>query len=370
MRPYRIDVAPQTLSDLHDRLARTRWPEPTYGEGWTRGMDQAWLRELCGYWREHYDWRAQEAAWNVLPQFVTAIDGIDIHFIRIRAGGPRAGVPLLMLHGWPGSIAEFDHVIGPLTEPAAHGMPGPAFDLVLPSLPGFGFSGKPREAGWHADRIAAAFHVLMTHTLGYPRYGLQGGDWGSIIGRRLAVQFPEDLIGLHLNMPYGPPPSPEDPFAPQFQKLLQSETGYLSVQNTRPDALTIAQTDSPAGLAAWVLEKFHAWSGRPADLDARFGRDRLITNLMFYWVTDSAHSAARQYYENAQRPPWFLHPRIDVPTAFAVFPDELYRVPRAWLEPQFDIRRWTQMPRGGHFAAMDEPQLLVEDVRAFFGALT
>jgi microsomal epoxide hydrolase len=346
------------LADLRERLARTRWPEPTYGKGWTRGMDRGWLRNLCDYWRDQYDWRLHEDAWNAHAQFVAEIDGVDIHFLHVRAANPRGAMPLLMLHGWPGSIAEFDRVIGPLADSG--------FDLVIPSLPGFGFSGKPREPGWHADRMAAAFHTLMTHALGYARYGLQGGDWGSIIGRRLAARFPGELIGLHLNMPYAPPPSPDDAFVPQFQAMMQRETGYLNVQNTRPDALTVGQTDSPVGLAAWVLEKFHAWSGRPADLDAVFGRDRLITNLMFYWVTNSAHSAARLYYETAQLPPWFLHARLDVPAAFAIFPAEPYRVPRAWLEPQFDIRRWTEMPRGGHFGAMEEPELLVQDVRDFF----
>ncbi len=326
-------------------------------------------RALCEHWAKGYDWRAREERLNRIPQFVAEVDGVDIHFLHVKSRIPGAK-PLLMLHGWPGSVIEFEDLIGPLTDPAAHGLAGPTFELVVPSIPGFGFSGKPREPGWGADRTAAAFHRLMTDVLGHRRYGLQGGDWGAILGTRLAAAFPDDLVGLHLNMPFCYPPSADDPHLPAFNAMVQAETGYLQVHNTKPDALTLAHADSPAGLAAWILEKFHAWSDCDGDLDRTFGRDRLITNLMVYWATNSAPSATRLYFEGAHdTPPLFHHARIQTPTGMAVFPKEPYRVPRHWLEPKFNIVSWTEMPRGGHFAALEQPALLIQDIQHFFGSL-
>jgi epoxide hydrolase len=366
MKEFRVHVADAVLDDLRSRLGQTRWPDPLPGPPWTAGLDRDWLRLFCQYWRTSYDWRQHEARLNRIQQFKAEVDGVDIHFMHVKARG-AGGLPLLLLHGWPGSIIEFEEILSPLADPIAHGLNEPAFELVIPSIPGFGFSGKPVEPGWGADRIARAFHTLMTNVLGIRRYGLQGGDWGTIIATRLASLFPGDLAGLHLNMPFAYPPSGEDPHVPAFTSVMEAETGYLRVQSTRPDALTLAQTDSPAGLAAWILEKFHAWSDHGGDLDAAFGRDRLITNLMFYWATNSAASAARIYFESTRDfPPLFLHQRIEVPTAFAVLPHEPYRVPRHWLEPRFNIESWSEARCGGHFAAMEQPEFLVHDMRRFF----
>lgn len=368
LRPYRIEVSDAVLADLKDRLRRTRWPTEIPQAHWKYGADAQEIRTLCEYWSEHYDWRQHEARLNQIPQFTVEIDGVDIHFLWKRASR-RAAMPLLLLHGWPGSIIEFVHLIEPLTNPASDDLP--AFDVVVPSLPGFGFSGKPREAGWSADRMAKAFHQLMTRELGYGRFGIQGGDWGTIIGTRLTSAFPDAVRGLHINMPYGYPTSTDDPQFKAHEAFVAAETGYLHLQNTKPDAMTLAQTDSPAGLAAWVLEKFRTWSDCGGDLLRTFDKDTLLTNLMLYWATESAASATRIYYESAHLdPPLFLHPRITVPTGIAVFPKEPYRAPRHWLEPRFNIQRWTEMPRGGHFPALEQPQLLLDDARAFFAALS
>jgi epoxide hydrolase len=365
LTPYRIDVPDLVLADLRARLAQTRWPGSIPGAGWKYGADAEEVKALCDYWRSGYDWRAQEVRLNRIPQFIAPVDGVDIHLFHVRARQPSAGA-LLLLHGWPGSICEFAELIEPLTDPERHGG-GPAFDVVVPSMPGFGFSGKPTAGGWHADRIAAAFHELMTRELGYRRFGIQGGDWGTIVGTRMAMRFPDSITGLHINMPFAYPLDPNTEEAKAFGAMMQAETGYLHLQNTKPDALTFAQADSPAGLAAWVLEKFRTWSDCGGQLLRAFSRDVLITNLMFYWAPNSIASAARIYYESAGiQPPNFLHPRIAVPTGIAAFPKEPYLVPRAWLEPRFNIVSWTNMPAGGHFAALEQPRLLLEDIRKFF----
>jgi epoxide hydrolase len=366
MKAYRIDVPDAVLTDLRRRLDQTRWPEPIPGAGWKYGADTDEVRAFCDYWAHEYDWRTHEARLNRIPQFLVNVDGVDIHFFQVRARS-QAVAPLLLLHGWPGSSFEFAELIEPLSDPEHHGG-GPAFDLVIPSMPGFGFSGKPREAGWHADRVATAYHELMTRHLGYRRFGVQGGDWGSIVGTRMAHLFPESLRALHINMPTARPPADADPGeARRFATFMQAETGYLHLQSTKPDALTLALADSPAGLAAWILEKFRTWSDCRGDLLSAFSKDTLLTNLMFYWAPNSIASATRIYYESAQLdPPWFLHPRIMVPTGVAAFPKEPYRVPRSWVEPRFNIVWWTDMPAGGHFPALEQPQLLLEDIRKFF----
>jgi microsomal epoxide hydrolase len=269
---------------------------------------------------------------------------------------------LLLIHGWPGSIFEFLETIGPLTDPAAHGGdPNDAFDVVIPALPGFGFGGKPEIRGWGVGRIAAAFDTLMREHLDYERYGAQGGDWGTVVCGRLGLDHPESLVGIHVNMPYASPPEGEsDPFGYQ-------EDGYFHVQSTKPDTVTAAQADSPAGLAAWIVEKFRAWGACDRDVESAFSKDTLLTNLMFYWAPNSTASAARIYYEafrDTPRP--FRHEQVRVPTGVARFPGEPIAVPRAWLEPLYTIVHWTDMPRGGHFAALEAPDLLVDDVRAFF----
>lgn len=365
MQPYRIHVPDAVLADLRERLDRTRWPDVPMERGWTAGAGLDDIRALCSYWRDEYDWRRAEARLNAIPQFLVNVDGVDLHFLHVRSKSPGA-IPLLLLHGWPGSVVEFLDLIAPLTEPG-DASDGPAFDVVIPSLPGFGFSGKPRDSGWHADRCARAFNTLMTQILGYSTYGIQGGDWGSIIGARMAHAFGASIRGLHLNMPFAYPPDSATPEAKAFAGRLDQVTGYLHLQNTRPDAIGVGLSDSPAGLAAWVLEKFYSWSDCGGRVLEHFSKDTLLTNLMFYWAPNSAASAARIYFESASlQPPLFLLPRISVPTGIADFPREPYRAPRVWLEERYNIVSWTTMPSGGHFPALEEPDLLVGDVRRFF----
>jgi len=373
--PFRIDVPDSVLDDLRERLARTRWPDPLPGAPWERGADIAYARELCEYWRTSYDWRAEEARINAHPQFIATIDGVELHFIHRRGSGP-APVPLLLVHGWPGSIVEFLELIGPLTDPASHGGdPADAFDVVIPSLPGFGFSGKPRQPGWGPRRIAAAFHALMTDELGYARYGTQGGDWGGIITAIMAAEHPQAVIGAHLNFIIAAPPTPEHAQAPEAKPFLEAaahfqewETAYQRVQSTKPQSLGVAHNDSPGGLAAWIIEKFRTWSDCNGDIESVFTKDRLITNIMCYWATGSTASAHNIYYESRQeRMRGF--PEITAPVGVASFPKEMGRCPRSWAQARNNIVHWTDMPRGGHFAAMEQPALLLEDVRTFFRPL-
>ncbi len=373
-RPFSIEVPDAVLVDLRERLGRTRWPEPIDGSGWTYGADVAYLRGLCEYWRAGYDWRHWEARLNEPPGFLCEVDGVDLHFWHVRGAGPDP-TPLLLLHGWPGSQFEFLELVGPLADLAAHGGdPADAFDVVVPALPGFGFGGAPREGGWGISRIAAAFDTLMTRELGYPRYGAQGGDWGGMVAAKLAATYPERVAGIHVNfLPVPPPPDPEPEDADALEALRRwGSTGnaYHRLQRTRPDMVTIAQSDSPAGLAAWIVEKFRRWSDCDGDVERAFSRDTLLTNLMFYWAPGSTASAARIYYEDAHDPDGVARrPRVEVPVAYAAFPHEIVRPPRRWVEPHYAIARWTEMPRGGHFAALEQPELLLEDVRAHFRAL-
>ena len=380
VRPFRIEVPEGVLEDLRERLRRTRWPGEIAGSGWTYGTNLAYLQELVRYWLEAYDWRAHEAALNRLPQFIATIDGLDVHFVHVRGTGPRP-LPLLISHGWPGSFAEMTEVVGPLADPGAHrGDPADAFDVVVPSLPGYGFSAHPRQPGMTPRRIAALFATLMTEVLGYERFGAQGGDWGSVITAALARDYPERLAGIHLNMlgvrPNTGPGTP--PLTEEEQAMLKSaegwrdeETGYQRIQGTRPQTLAYALTDSPAGLAAWIVEKFRAWSDCKGDLEARFSKDQLLTNIMIYWVTGSIGTSIQLYYEAFHDSSMRLRPgeRIEAPTGFAAFPGEPFQAVRSWAERAFNITHWSTPPRGGHFAAMEEPELFVEDVRASFRAV-
>ncbi len=373
-REFRINVADAVLDDLRARLRATRWPEPLPGEPWERGASIDYIRELCAYWADEYDWRAQEAALNAYPQFISTIDGVDIHYWHVRGNGPSP-VPLVLVHGWPGSIFEFHHLIGALTDPAAHGGdPADAFDVAIPALPGFGFSGKPREPGWGPSRTARAFHELMTAELGYAKYGTQGGDWGGIITSIMAAEHRDAIIGAHLNFIVATP-TPEQAHADEAKPYLENaaaiqrnETGYNVTQSTKPMSLAIAQADSPAGLAAWIVEKFRTWSDCGGDVESVFTKDQLLTNIMFYWAPNSIASAANMYYESRhdERRGW---PKIEAPVAVAMFPKELARAPRSWVEPHVNLACWTEMPRGGHFAALEQPQLLLDDIRAFFRPL-
>ena len=372
--PFQIEVPDFVLRDLRERLAKTRWPDPLPGEAWERGASLAYVRELCTYWHDEYDWRAQETALNAYPQFLSTIDDVDIHFWHVRGKGP-APMPLMLVHGWPGSIFEFHHLIAPLTDPAAHGGDATdAFDVVIPALPGFGFSSKPKEPGWGPVRIARAFDRLMTQELKYERYGTQGGDWGGIVTSLMAAENPERVIGAHLNF-IGTRPTPEQAQSPEAKPYLEhaaaiqrDEMGYNITQATKPMSLGIAQTDSPAGIAAWIVEKFRTWSDCNGNIESVFTKDQLLTNIMFYWSTTSIASAANIYLES-RRDALGGWPQIKAPVGVAMFPKELARAPRSWVESHVNLVHWTEMPRGGHFAALEQPELLLEDVRAFFRPL-
>jgi pimeloyl-ACP methyl ester carboxylesterase len=379
IEPFRIQVSDAALQDLRERLARTRFPDEIADAGWTYGTDLAYAKELVAYWRERYDWRAAEARLNAFHHFRARVGGLGIHFIHERGVGPKP-LPLVVTHGWPGSVAEFTKVIGPLTDPARHGGdPADAFDVVAPSMPGYGFSEAAHAPGMDAERIAALWAELMAG-LGYRRFGAQGGDWGAMVSTYLGARHAATVLGVHLNMVVALPPDPANPTdgltqdevigLMQLQRFLKEETGYQRIQGTKPQTLGYALNDSPAGLAAWIVEKFRAWSDCDGDIERRFTKDELLTNIMLYWATGTATSSCRLYYEmvHAEKfPPTGV--RVDVPTGCALFPGEIVKPPRAWAERVFNVQRWTVMPRGGHFAAMEEPELLVEDVRAFFRPL-
>ncbi len=378
VRPFTIAVPDAVLTDLRARLARARLPDQIPGTGWTYGTERAYLEGLLAYWRDGFDWRAQERMLNELDHYKTTIDDLELHFVHQRSPNPDA-VPLLMIHGWPGSFVEFAGLVGPLTEPAAHGASAAdGFHLVLPSLPGFGFSGKPAEPGYSPERIADVLAALMER-LGYDRYGVQGGDWGAIIGRWIAGHHAEHVIGLHSNFILGGPPPGTDPnqgVTPEEQQLRRERveafaegSGYQAIQGTKPQTLGYGLNDSPAGLAAWIVEKFHGWSDHSGDVEEAFTKDQLLTNITLYWVTETITSSTRIYYENGHNPSSRPVRYVEVPTAGAIFPKEIYFTPRAWAEANFNIVRWTVMPRGGHFAALEEPELLVDDIRAFYRGL-
>jgi len=375
--PFKIHIDDAVLADLKQRLARTRFPGEIAKSDWDYGTNLGYLKELVTYWHDRYDWRAAERRLNQFDQFTTNIDGLDIHFIHQRSKNPNA-MPLAITHGWPGSVVEFTKVIGPLTDPVAHGgNAGDSFHVVAISVPGFGFSGKPTERGYGPERIAGIVAKLMAR-LGYTRYGLQGGDWGSSISRFAALNDASHVAGLHLNFCLaGPPPGAKDPnegVTPAElertrarQTFFDTERGYFLEQSTKPQTIGYSLDDSPAGLAAWIVEKFRSWSDVDGSVETKFTKDELLTNITLYWVTQSGASSARIYYENQRAKP--AQGRVTVPTACAVFPKEISIAPRKWVEAQYNVTRWTEMPRGGHFAAMEEPQLLVDDVRAFFKTL-
>jgi len=388
LHPFRIDIPQADLDDLYERLDRTRWPDELPGVGWAYGVPSGYLRELVRYWRHEYDWRAAEARLNEWPQFTTGIDGALVHFAHIRSPEPDA-TPLIVTHGWPGSIVEFLDVVGPLTDPVAHGGdPADAFHVVLPSIPGFGFSGPTRETGWEARRIADAWAELMTR-LGYERFGAQGGDWGAGISRELGRVHPDRVVGVHLNLLPGgqaaTEPTPEELAAlspaereraraswRRWDAWFRDGAGYFHLQSTRPQTLSYALTDSPVGQLAWIVEKFREWTDAEELPEEAVDRDLMLTNVMLYWLTGTAGSSARVYYERAHA----TGERIaapdrpsTAPTAVASFPGDPQIPLRHKAERTENIVRWTELDRGGHFAAMEEPDLLVDDVRAFFREL-
>jgi epoxide hydrolase len=375
---FRIEVADAELGDLRDRLGRVRWAERETVDDWSQGVPLVYLRELCDYWANAYDWRPTEARLNALPQFRTQIDGLAIHFLHVRSS-LRDALPLVLTHGWPGSIIEFLEVIEPLTDPSAHGGdPGDAFHLVCPSLPGYGFSDKPTQPGWGIERIAAAWATLMAR-LGYERYGAQGSDWGTSISTELARQDPEHVVGIHLMPPLAPPdPATLDDLTSRERAALASlehaaewDSGYSQEHATRPQTIGYALVDSPAALCAWIVEKFQAWTDCDGHPENALGRDQLLDNLMLYWLPGTGASSARLYWESIRQVnAWISDGSADtvaVPTGCSIFPRELQRPSRRWAEKRFlDIRYWNEPARGGHFPAFEQPALFVDEVRSFF----
>jgi microsomal epoxide hydrolase len=374
-RPFSIHVPDDVLADLKARLARVRWPDEAPGAGWSHGASLAYMQELVAYWRDGYDWRAHEARLNRWKQFTVALGGIDLHFVHEPGVGPNP-LPLVLSHGWPGSIVEFERLIPMLTDPARFGGdPADAFTVVAPSLPGYAFSFRPGQPRLGVVEMADLFAALMTDVLGYRRFAAQGGDWGAFISACLGAAYPDRLAGIHVNLlavrrdvtPPATPTEDERRYLDQLAHWLREETGYLQIQGTKPQSLAYGLTDSPAGLAAWIVEKFRTWSDCGGDVERRFSRDVLLTNVMLYWVTGAIGSSFWPYYARAHsRWPISEQRPVKVPTAYALFPREILHPPRAWAERVYDIRRWTVMPAGGHFAALEEPELLAADVRAFF----
>ncbi len=378
IRPFRIEISDNDLADLRDRLARARWPEQLPVEGWSAGVPVEYLKDLAGYWRTGFDWRAQEARLNAFPQFVTELEGQTVHFLHVRSPEPDA-TPLVLTHGWPGSVVEFLDVIGPLADPRAHGGdPADAFHVVAPSLPGFGFSTPLSDGGWNTTRIAEAWAALMTR-LGYERFGAQGGDWGSGVSRELGILAPERVIGVHLNMLLTFPPTDPDGRAAVPAEELQrleadynryeyEQSGYMAIQSTRPQTLAFSLADSPAGQLAWIVEKFAEWTDSDFDPEAAIDRDTLLANVSLYWFTNTAGSSANIY--RAASASWGMPSACTVPVAVANFPREIAPPSRTLAEQENpNLARWTEFDRGGHFAALEEPDLLVDDVRAFFRGL-
>ncbi len=380
MRPFRVDIPQSQLDDLHQRLDNTRWPTELPGVGWERGVPLGYLKELARYWRTTYDWRAAEARLNRVPQFITEIDGVDVHFLHVRSAHPNA-VPLILTHGWPGSVAEFREVVAPLTDPVRHGGdPDDAFHVVIPSLPGYGFSSAPREPGWDVTRVARAWATLMDR-LGYDRYVAQGGDWGSPISLWLGLSDPDHVVGVHVNMLVTIPPN--DPTAladlsevdsdrlARAAAFEQDGTGWRKIQSTRPQTLAYPLTDSPVGQLAWIVEKFKEWSGATDVPEDAIDRDQMLTVATIYWLTATAGSSAQLYYESNRRMEDFLRTwagpwPLTMPVGVAFFPGDVVWPVRRFAEQLLpSLTHWSEFDRGGHFAALEQPRLFVEDVRAF-----
>jgi microsomal epoxide hydrolase len=376
IRPFRVDIPQAQLDDLHRRLDATRWPDELPDVGWSYGIPAGYVKELAEYWRDSYDWRAQEARLNEFPQFTTTIDGQNVHFLHIRSAEENA-TPLIVTHGWPGSVVEFLDIIGPLTDPVAHGGNAEdAFHLVIPSIPGFGFSGPTTEKGWGVDRIAKAWAELMSR-LGYERYGAQGGDWGSGISRVLATVAPEHVIGVHVNMlSTFPPRDPADQAAltdadkerlSTIDRYTNELSGYMRIQSTRPQTLGFGLADSPVGQLAWIAEKFKDWTDSTDVPEDAVDRDHLLTNVMLYWLTNTATSSARLYFEAGRS--FGRVVKVEVPVGVAVFPKDIGLPVRFLAEKTNNIVHWSEFDHGGHFAAMEQPGLLVGDMRKFFAQL-
>jgi pimeloyl-ACP methyl ester carboxylesterase len=380
VEPFSIRVDEAVLTDLRARIGATRWPDQVDGIGWDQGTELGYLRNLLAYWAGDFDWHAQERRLNRFHHFRAELDGTRIHFVHERAAS-GSGVPLVLTHGWPSAFAELLPLVPLLTDPAAHGIDGPAFDVVIPSLPGYGFSERPARTGVTTRSTARLWHRLM-RGLGYERYGAQGGDFGAGVTTFMALDDPEPMLGIHLSNFEVPPytgegsrplSDAERAYLAENESWAAGERGYSAIQSTKPQTLGYGLNDSPAGLAAWIVEKWRSWTDSRGDPGARLGRDFLLTIVTLYWATQTITTSLRDYYDNR----WFapaLGPddRVGVPTAFAVFPNQFVpegEPPREWAERLYDVRRWTPMPTGGHFAPAEEPELLARDIAAFFGAL-
>lgn len=372
---FSIQIPEDVLIDLKYRLDHSRWPDQLENVAWERGTEKGYLQSLVSYWSEQYDWRAQEAELNRLPQFRCTVDGVDVHFIHERGRGPNP-LPIILTHGWPDSFIRYKKMIPLLADPARYGGdPNDAFDVIVPSIPGFGFSGKPTVGGVNNSTVSELWAKLMTEELGYETFAAAGGDMGSGVTRYLAAIHPELLVGIHVTdigiirqlMTAHDEASlskEELQYKADVQKWIVEEGGYISLQATKPQTLAYGLSDSPVGLAAWIVEKFRSWSDQDCEFDKKFGNDELLTNIMIYWITNTIGPSAHRYFENTHSLPQLG--RIDVPTGVALFPSDVLLPPREWAEKNLNIMRWTHMPRGGHFAAMEEPELLAEDIRAFF----
>lgn len=378
-RPFQIHVPDDVLQDLRTRLERVRWPDEPPQEPWSTGTSVSYLQQLVRYWRDKFDWRAQESMLNRFRQFTVPLAGIDLHFIYEEGRGPKP-MPLLLSHGWPGSVVEFIKIIPMLSDPTRfNGDPGDAFTVIAPSLPGYTLSFRPNQVRFSVERIAEVFASLMSDVLGYRRYGAQGGDWGAFVASRLGYQFAEHMIGIHLNFlavrrdlkMLENPTDEEKRYLDQLRHFLSEETGYQWIQGTKPTTLAFALTDSPAGLAAWIVEKFHRWTDCQGEIESAVGKDEMLTNIMLYWVTGAIGSSFWPYWARMHGP-WPIPEgaEIMVPTGYVEFPKEILRPPRSVAERTYSqIQRWTKAERGGHFAALEQPEVLVHEVREFFRPL-
>ena len=377
VRPFTIAVEDSVLEDLQQRLADTRWPDEIPNTGWDYGSNLAYLKELVEHWRTKFDWRAQEAKLNAFSHFKSEVDGLDIHFIHEKGRGPNP-IPLVITHGWPSCFFEMTKIIPLLADPASHGGDADdSFDVVAPSLPGFGFSDHAQDRGMEVQRVAGMWNKLMTENLGYPKFAAQGGDIGSGVTARLGYAHADTIYGIHLTSitrptPYmGPGSRPvtdaEQALITQRDKWFADEGGYNHIQGTKPQTLAYGLNDSPAGLAAWIVEKYRTWSDCGGDVEKSYTKDELLTIVTIYWVTQTISSSTRMYYEN-QKSLWTMNKdeKVPAPAGMAMFPQEISKPPKEWGERSYDVRRWTEMTSGGHFAALEEPQLLAEEVRAFF----
>lgn len=376
IKPFSINVDNAVLKDLDYRLSHTRWPDQV-GSAWLYGTDSHYLKTLVEYWQHDFNWKEQEDQLNQLDQFMTSIQGKNLHFIHQRSSHDDA-IPLLMTHGWPGSVSEFTKIIPMLTQPERFGGDSSdAFHLICPSLAGYGFSEAPTTEGFDQQQVALQ-HIELMQQLGYPQYVVQGGDWGSAVSSWTARLAPQAVKAMHLTLIFAPYPSVKaDPFAGVTDKekkhlansrsRMKEGTGYQAIQSTKPQTLGFSLNDSPVGLAAWITEKFRHWMDCDGHIESVISKDELLTNIMIYWVSQSITSSMRLYYESSHtKSDLFANGRIETPTGHALFPGELYLPPRVWANELYNIQHWTEQPRGGHFAALEQPELLAEDLRLFF----